>query len=275
VKGWVVLTARAAEAAGDGGDGHTVFTNDELRKQMIAMWAFLANRYKNKGGVAGYEVMSEPRTENDNGVVHKFHVDACNAMWKEDPAAVCFVGPARYYDRYHLGPEYLVSGGPVIYAANYLCPNNWIKGSYKGVAYGESGRCCDIGASKDCPSGCNEKITLNKKYLEQQLAPIDEFRSKHNVPMWIDQWGVAQDIGGGSKSQRQYLKDLLSLYEERQHHTSYWWYRDPSGSFSGCEGSYEIWCKLGNDKYHWNEIAIQEIGKYMSDSATPVSSVSV
>eukprot|EP01052_Picozoa_sp_SAG31_P044919 SAG31_NODE_8008_length_1542_cov_2.801109_1_plen_128_part_00 len=78
---WVILTSRAAQAAGDGGDGHTVFTNATLATQMVSMWSFLANRYKHVDRFAGFEVMSEPRTPNTGGVVSRFQQRACEAVW--------------------------------------------------------------------------------------------------------------------------------------------------------------------------------------------------
>merc|ERR1712228_762815 len=44
---WSIITARASLAAGDGGPGKTVFTNETLKSQMVNMWGTLAARYKN------------------------------------------------------------------------------------------------------------------------------------------------------------------------------------------------------------------------------------
>ena len=85
---WATVTMRSALAAGDGGDGHTVFTNATLRAEMIEMWRYLAKRYYGLGGVAGYEVMSEPRWDGSDEEVHRFHVDACAAVWSSDPQAI-------------------------------------------------------------------------------------------------------------------------------------------------------------------------------------------
>lgn len=264
-KMWVIITARASQAAGDAGKGHTVFTNNTLRLQMIAMWSFLAKRYKGVDGIGGFEVMSEPRTLNDHDVVHKFHVDACHAVWQQDSRAVCFVGPAKFYDRTHLGPEWIVSGGPVIYAANFFVPSLWITGKDKSISYGGSARCCDIAQSKSCPSGCNEVITLKKAWLSKQLETIDEFQRNYSVPMWIDQWGAHTDVGGGASSQRQYLKDVLALFEDRNLHWSYWWYKDSFGE-PHCIGNYAITCVRKDGTLSLNQVAITELGKYMGST---------
>merc|ERR1711933_181145 len=108
------------------------------------MWSFLSRQYRGISGIAGYEVMSEPRTENDGNVVHNFQVDACNAVWKSDSSAVCFVGPAKFYNRLNLGKDYLITGGPVIYAANYFVPSTWVTAATsaaKAVPFGGSAQC--------------------------------------------------------------------------------------------------------------------------------------
>lgn len=40
---------------------------------------------------------------------------------------------AKFYNRYHLSAEYLVSGGPAIYAANFFEPKCWIGSNQTGA----------------------------------------------------------------------------------------------------------------------------------------------
>ena len=55
---------RAKYAAGWDWPAHPdVFHDAELRRKYYAMWAFVAARYRSWGRVAGYEIMSEPRTK--------------------------------------------------------------------------------------------------------------------------------------------------------------------------------------------------------------------
>jgi hypothetical protein len=265
---FVIITARAAKAAGDGGDGHTVFTNDAMRNQMISMWKFLARRYNGHSNIAGFEVMSEPRTDNIDGCVHKFHQDACAAVWSEDPKAVCFIGPAKFYNRQHLGPEYILEGGPVIYAANFFVPSPWVTTKNPKVNYGDRVPCCDVGGPKDCPKGCDEEITLDSSYLRAQLANIDAFQAKHDVPMWIDQWGVHAEVG--KKNQRAYLQDVLAIFEEKTYHWSYWYFRDQYGP-PHCPGGYEIFCHLNETSLVRNTIAIDELRKHLEVPSEPLA----
>ena len=60
----MIIAARAKYAAGWDWPVHPdVFHDDELRRQYYAMWSFVAARYSTWTRVAGYEIMSEPRSK--------------------------------------------------------------------------------------------------------------------------------------------------------------------------------------------------------------------
>ena len=128
--GWVtaagafaVITARSALAAGDAGANASVFDNATLRKHWVTMWGAVARRFASTDNIAGYEVMSEPRTSASFEAVHAAQREACDAVWAHDPRAACVIGAARYYNRFHLNASLLIrGGGPVLYAANFFEP---------------------------------------------------------------------------------------------------------------------------------------------------------
>jgi aryl-phospho-beta-D-glucosidase BglC (GH1 family) len=235
---WTTLTLRATLAAGDGGAGKTVFTNTTMRAQMISMWAFIAQRYANVSNIAGYEVMSEPRID-DEAAIHSFHEDACAAVWKADAKAVCFIGPGAFYNKDNLGPGYLIKGGgAVMYTANFFEPNHWVSGQNKNIAYGQTVGCCDATKKTSCggASGCSKQVTLDKQWLSQQLDVALSFGTKYGVPVYLDQWGVHADSGGGDAVRTQYLTDVLDLFDKGGAHWAYWDWRQGGGQ----PGDYQV-----------------------------------
>ena len=52
-------------------------------------------------------------------------------------------------------------------------------------------------------SNCTE--TVNKAWLREQLQGTLAFRERNNVPIMIDQWGVARDSGPG---RGQYMREV-------------------------------------------------------------------
>ena len=133
------------------------------------------------------------------------------AVWAADPRAACIVGPTRFYNRYHLGPEYLMEPGrPTIYAANFFEPGLWIggQGAAAALPYGATARCCDLAEEKSCGGSCDGgggTVTLGRAWLASLLQPVLDFRAKYDVPVWVDQWGLDAGASDGDASRAAYL----------------------------------------------------------------------
>lgn len=278
---WSIITARSALAAGDGGFGKTIFTNSTLKDQWVAMWRALATRYASTDTVAGYEVMSEPRTNSNSSHVHELQQEACDAIWAADPRAVCFVGPAKFYNRYHLSADYLLNGGPAIYAANFFEPKAWIVSNQSGtcktgdqcaVPYGSDQFLCRevntklSGAAlvKKCGgSNSTKKVTVDRDWIATELAVVANFSTRYNVPVWIDQWGLQASAVGGDATQIQYMKDILAEFDVHKFHWTYWiWRRTKAWG----EGGYAIERQTDDGSYSVFELALRQIGKYIGST---------
>ena len=96
---WVIVTARAKYAAGyTWPDDPDVFHDDELKRRFYSMWRWVARQLKDVDRIAGYEIMSEPRTRSvGQRAVMAMMAGGCDAVYEEDPLALCVVGPAPYY----------------------------------------------------------------------------------------------------------------------------------------------------------------------------------
>jgi len=262
---WSVVTARSASAAGDNTDGYgTIFTNSTLRKQWFAMWGALARRYKTMSKIAGYEVMSEPRTDAPAQKVHAIQKQACEAVWKEDPRVVCFVGPAKFYDRYNLNATYLLKGGPVIYAANFFEPKQWVTSAKHNntTPYGGRFLCTDVtepeAAVKPTCGGfqSTKRVTVDRAWIAAELETISNFSRDHDVPVWIDQWGLREEDPGGAAVQSQYLQDVLAEFKARKFHWTYWIWRRTS---SWGEGGYAIERQSVDGSYSLFELCLKHL----------------
>ena len=260
---WAVVTMRAALAAGDGGPNATVFDNATLAAEAAAMWGFLAKRWRDWDNVAGFEVLSEPRADVAASVVHKYHELACGAVWAADPKAACVVGPTKFYNRYHLGPEYLMAPGkPTIYAANFFEPKLWIgaKGAAAAQPYGGSARCCDLTEEKSCGGSCDGgggTVTLGRAWLETLLRPVLDFRATYDVPVWVDQRGLAAGASDGDASRTAYLDDVLDLLGDGGVHWTYWIWR--SGYQERATNEAIFFGPIANGSYERFDVALERM----------------
>ena len=62
--------------------------------------------------IAGYEIMSEPRTKTlSQSNVRDFMRQGCEAVHAEDPRALCVVGPRPFYKLWELDDDVLQPPG--------------------------------------------------------------------------------------------------------------------------------------------------------------------
>ena len=238
---WVVLVARASLAAGEEVPGvapGTVFDNAALRQRFLSMWAVVAERYKGFDMIAGYEIMSEPRVtdkEVSHARVRDFYAAGCNVIWEHDNAP-CFVGPAPFYDRVNIEQSLLPgTANRVVYNVNFFAPKGFVAGvplaSYEWKKMEYPGRlpCCDVHdkAHDMCCHGecCETRIDVNRGTLDGELTKVVAFSANHQVPVFVDQWGVSRSAGNGMIK---YVKDMLILLEKHNLHWCYWQWRHRS-----------------------------------------------
>ena len=119
---WVIIAARAKYAAGWGLGQPDVWSSPELRRKMLAMWTFIAERYKHTERIAGFEIMSEPRTKTvAQPRVTQFMREGCEAVHAVDPRSLCVVGPRPYYKLWELTSQVLQpTGSNTLYTFDFF-----------------------------------------------------------------------------------------------------------------------------------------------------------
>ena len=261
LQAWTILTARMSIAAGDGGEGHTIDSNPTLRDQWVNMWGALAKRYAALDNILGYEVMSEPRSEAHLPALQEARRAACFAIWANDPRAACVIGPARYYNRYHLNRDLLITGGgPVLYLANFFEPKAWVKADFPAPGYPGTYDCCAVTEqelkrdvcgrfAKACPEA--PTIRVDKHWLATELARVTDFRAAYKVPVMIDQFGAQRPNTPAKAAQAAaYMRDLMEALSEANLPWIYWIWRRTQVYCSGnSKDLMELLCEQADGTY--------------------------
>jgi len=122
------------------------------------MWKWLADRYKDWDWIAGYEIMSEPRTKiTPDWQVAQFFSEAIAAIRTKDKETPCVIGPAPYYKIWKLNKNYLMKDPKVIYTFDFFLPNDYVMNK-ENTSYPAKYACDDIFAgwtSYFCPNNKN------------------------------------------------------------------------------------------------------------------------
>jgi hypothetical protein len=90
---------------------------------------------------------------------------------------------------------------------------------------------------KQCQSGCDKNVTIDFQWLQKALQPLLDFRSQHDVPIMVNQWGVYNTAVGHIE----YMADMIRLLQSNRIHWTYWLWKGcmKNGSYYTGEG-YEI-----------------------------------
>ena len=106
---------------------------------------------------------------------------------------------------------------------------------------------------------------LGKTWLGELLAPVTAFGKAHNVPVWIDQWGLFSNAGTSDGDRAAYLSDTIELFSSAGLHWSYWIWR---GGYS-CPNSYAIFCgPSSSGSYRTFDLALSQLGKVIGAADT-------
>ena len=215
---WVDLILR-------GGDCD-FWTNPKIIPQYVAMWKFLAQRYKSTPYIGAYELLSEPHPQPPltNAVVKDMYNQIITAIRTVDPTTPVIIGAASTYDIRNLEQVYLPNQSNVIYTADFYDPESYVLQAKKtSQLTGYPGTYQDEWKSGDsCTyTGEGQKVYVDKSYLATLLNCAVNFSKEHNVPFWVNQVGI-RSITPGSM---QYTEDALDLFRTDNFGFAYWTYR--------------------------------------------------
>ena len=178
--------------------------------------------------------------------------------------------PSLFYNRYNLNATYIIHGpGPVIYAANFFEPKDWLTSNPKAActtcAYGGTFPCTEVTYKPLVKERCGgfdskKQVLVDRAWVSKELDVISKFSAENNVPVWIDQWGLQAGAVGGDAVHDQYLDDILSEFDFRGFHWSYWiWRRDNNWATDG----YAIERQNANGTYEPFQLALKHLGRYL------------
>ena len=227
---WVIIAARAKYAAGwDWPAQPDVFHDASLRRKYYAMWTFVAARYSTWARIAGYEIMSEPRTKVvPQAEVMEFMQGGCDAVHAQDPRALCVVGPAPYYKAWELSDALLLPRRNVLYTFDFFVPWKFVAGdsSRDSAAFPATYPCnqvYDTWWGSFCASA-EQSVLVDAEWLRATMRAVPHKLRSRGVPVYCNQWGVKGEVLA-SRGRLAYAAALLGAFTELNISNSYWIWR--------------------------------------------------
>jgi len=207
---WIILDLHAAVGCQNhdwhsDSDGQAkLWKNASYQKRTVALWEFLADRYKHKKYLAGYDLLNEAVLSNTK---------ILNKLYKQ------MIKVIRSVDRNHI---LFIEGND--WAMDIDCLDKFNDDNYALSIhnYEPLDFTFNFVPNLTYSSGSNGK-TWNRSRIRKRLFPYTKISKKHNVPIFVGEFGV--NARQGLYGEHKWIEDTLKCYKEFGFHWTYWPYK--------------------------------------------------
>ncbi len=220
-----------------------------FQDRVVHLWEALADRYKGRAAVAGYNIMNEPGDALGTRI-KPFYDRVVAAVRAVDPDHVIFLDGNRYGTEFTAFEGFDVYPNTVYSAHDYKTPGMIFGGPYPGVTRG---------------------VFVDKANVEETFLRRTEFMRKTGTPIWIGEFGPVF-ANEPEKDEHKYrlLSDQLDIYEAHGASWSIWAYKDIGGEGLVYTKPYSAWMhrirpvvdkkiRLGVDSWATTDVSIRNV----------------
>lgn len=189
------------------------------QKRFFNLWQFLADKFKDRSIIAGYDILNEPVIREPlNKSFRNFCKETVRHIRKIDKKHIIFLEGnlwARVLE--DIGEPFSEN---ICYSIHYYDPVDFTHNFCKGLRY---------------PGSINGE-RWDRERIDRDLKAYHKLGRKWNVPIFLGEFGINFRCGK-CDGELTWLKDVLELCEEYKFHWTYWTYKTiansifPSGLF--------------------------------------------
>lgn len=207
---WVILDLHAACGAqscdwhADSSGEAKLWTNKAYQRRTVALWTFLAQRYKDEKAIAGYDVLNEAVVENPR-VLNLFYKNLIRAIRRADSNHILFVEGNKW--AMDLGCLDIFDDDNLALSIHAYQPLDLTFNFVPQLTY---------------PLKTNGKV-FGKQALRKMLSQYASIAKRRCRPIFVGEFGVNARQGQGGEDR--WLADTLSVFREFGFHWTYWTYK--------------------------------------------------
>ncbi|WP_339074305.1 glycoside hydrolase family 5 protein [Teredinibacter turnerae] len=193
------------------GNGRKLWQDVDLQKRFIAMWRAIAERYRDEPVVFGYDLLNEPgvtRAKQQWQRLAQRTVDAIRLVDKKHPIIVERVNSINRRWENDADMNFVtVDGDNIIYTFHCYDPYFY---SHQGIPWDASMKNRDGGVWPD------QSRQHTRAFLARTIDQYLAWGKAHNVPLYFGEWGTYKANFEADRGGLNYLRDMLSVLEERK-----------------------------------------------------------
>lgn len=184
----------------------TFWKHPHFQDRVVHLWEALAERYRDRPEVAGYNPVNEPADESGE-VLPRFYDRLERAIRAIDPRHVLFLDGNKYstdFSAFDARSEPLPN--TVYTAHDYALPGITSATEYPGTTRGEY---------------------FDRSVVEQTFLRRTEYMRRTGTPIWIGEFGPVYSTDRSQDPWRfQLLRDQLEIYRDHGANWALWTYKD-------------------------------------------------
>jgi len=207
---WVILDLHAAPGSqnhdwhGDSMGKAELWTKKTNRDRTLALWEFLADRYRDEECVAGYDLLNEAVLENTK-LLNQFYKRLIKKIRSVDKNHILFIEGNKWATDLNCLEEY-DDDNYALSIHNYE-PLDFTFNFVPHLSY---------------PFRPSER-GWNKNVIRKHLLKYKKISQKRNVPIFCGEFGV--NARRGDFGEDRWLKDVLECFNDFGFHWTYWTYK--------------------------------------------------
>ncbi len=216
----------------------SVWQDRAAQDAWVEMWRYIAERYRDNPIVVGYDLMVEPNSNDNGSDVFSDRLD----IWEPDEFYSQYGG--TLYDWNQLYPRIteaireVDTETPILIAGNsysgvrwlpYLQPTGDPRTVYAAHQYEPQSQYTHIDWNDEDFMNVTypglidldwdgEKELFDRDWLDRFLTPLDAFQTAYNVPVAVNEYGIARWVNNAAD----FIRDEMELFEERGLNYALW-----------------------------------------------------
>ena len=219
------------------GDGTALWEDRENQLRLLALWKYIAERYRDEPVIAGYDLLNEPVVSRSRSQWESLAGEIVEEIRSVDRNHLLIVANTMMIADRPLTFErnrnfFLVDDENVLYTFHFYYPIEYTHQRTSWTDFPDAG---------SYPDETKTNLTLfnpflrfiikrDKRYLEYEVKRLTRFGRKNNIPQYVGEFGAYtscfDDRGG-----LQWLNDTLSLFHEYGLHYTWHSYHESGFGF--------------------------------------------